>query len=47
VKRAFEIASQMFSIPEQSLQSFVIDLNETSSLEFVFGLVMEFPIQGV
>ena len=46
VNRKLAMTSSAFHIPERSLQSFAVDFYKTSSLNFAFGLEMEFLVQG-
>jgi len=46
VNRKLGMTSSVFRIPEWSQQSFAVDYYKTSSLNFAFGLEMEFLVQG-
>jgi hypothetical protein len=46
VNRKLGMTSSVFHILEWSQQSFAVDFYKTSSLNFAFGLEMEFLVQG-
>jgi hypothetical protein len=46
VNRKLGMTSSVFHIPERSPQSFAVDFYKTGSLNFAFGLEMEFLVQG-
>lgn len=46
VNRKLGMSSSVFHIPERSQQAFAVDFYKTSSLNFAFGLEMEFLVQG-